>query len=249
MDLGTHLKNELKERQARNPSFSMRSFAKWLGLSPAQLSQVISGKRKVTPKVLRTVSDRLGLSPIERIAFMNKTLSIDEGGTLPAHASLQLSEDQFRLISDWYHIAILSLIKTPGAKADPRWIGRRLGISVTQAQEALLRLTRLELIETSPQLKRTGQPLRLSSEFRSDAIRTYHKQNLGLAIEKLDLVPNALREVQAITMAIDPAKIPRAKKLIDDFLLQLEGLLESGKTSEVYTLSVQLFPLTQGDSK
>lgn len=247
MNLGEHLKNELKERQERNPSFSLRSFAKWLGVSPAHLSQLISGKRKVTPKVLKTVSSRLGLSPSERTAFLKRTLAIESDRA--GQVKLKLSEDQFHLISDWYHLAILSLLKISGAKSDPRWIARRLGITATQAVEAVSRLERLSLIETAPSIKRTSMPLKVSSEVRSDAIRAYHKQNLRLALEKVDTVETQLREFQAVTMAIDPAKLPRARKLIEDFLTQMDELFDGGKPSEVYTVALQLFPVTQGDTK
>ena len=105
--LGAYLKAELKRRQERNPCFSLRSFAKWLNISPAQLSQMMSGKRTVTGKTLGKVSERLGLSPVERLQFMQASFpDFVENG---AAESIALSEDQFRLISDWYHLAILSL--------------------------------------------------------------------------------------------------------------------------------------------
>lgn len=40
----------------------------------------------------------------------------------------QLSMDQFAIIADWYHFAILNLINTPGFKSDISWIAKRLGL-------------------------------------------------------------------------------------------------------------------------
>ena len=54
MDLGlaqnfqTCLRNELERRCKANPAYSLRAFAKFLGVDPSFLSKVLSGKREVT---------------------------------------------------------------------------------------------------------------------------------------------------------------------------------------------------------
>ena len=246
LNLADRLKTELKERQQRNPQFSLRSFARWLDLSPAQLSQIMSGKRKVTAKTLTLVSDRLGLSPVERLQLMQASMP---GFVDNDPQDFRLSEDQFRMVAEWYHWAILSLTQLPGAQSDPRWIARRLGISVAQAQEALVRLQRLELIETAPKFKQTSKPIRVASQVGSDAIRSYHKQNLNLAIEKIDTIPMELRQLHSITMPADPHKLAKANQYMDEFLSRMSELMGSGKPSEIYTLAIQLFPVSHGDQK
>ncbi|HAG92455.1 MAG TPA: hypothetical protein DCL41_11310, partial [Bdellovibrionales bacterium] len=59
------LNSEFNKRKGRNPNFSLRSFAKWLKISPAQLSQMMTGKRPITINSAQKIGDRLGLSPIE----------------------------------------------------------------------------------------------------------------------------------------------------------------------------------------
>ena len=235
-------------------AISLRAFARWLQLSPAQLSQMMSGKRPVTLTMMQKIANRLGLSPAERLHYMKASLPDWVEGANSAAASdssVALPEDRFRLIADWYHFAILSLSQVSGSQGDPRWIARRLGISQTQAREALDRLVRLNLIQLKPHFKSVGDPLRVSSEVSSEAIRKFHKQTLALAMEKMDTVETALREFQAMTMAVNVNKLPIARKLIDEALTKISNALETGAASEVYTLSVQLFPVTQikGESK
>src|SRR3989344_4964128 len=129
------LKNEFRRRQDRNPNFSMRSFAKWLEVSPAQLSQVLSGKRPLSFRLAAKIGTRLGFAGQERIEFMEKaSKALSHEKSISANQPLhRIKEDEFKLISEWYHFAILGLSSVPGAKSDPRWIARRLGISLNEA--------------------------------------------------------------------------------------------------------------------
>ena len=56
-------------------------------------------------------------------------------------------QDEFALISDWYHFAILGLAEIKSSKASPLWIAKRLGITHDEAKEAVDRLLRLRIIE------------------------------------------------------------------------------------------------------
>lgn len=239
------LTTEFNKRRERNPNFSLRSFAKWLQISPAQLSQMMTGKRAITLKTLEKISQRFGYSPLEKKELMHsfltdKKLVADKS----AKKTLNLQEDQFRLIADWYHFAILSLTQIKGSKADPLWIARRLGISIEQASQALLRLERLGIIQTKPIFKQIVAPFEVVSEIPSEAIRKFHRQNLGLAIEKIDTVPLQKREFQTISIPLNPAQIGKLKKEIDDLLETASDLSNNPDATEVYNLSVQLYPVT-----
>ena len=240
------LVEEFNKRRDRNPNFSMRSFAQWLGISPAQLSQMMTGKRTITIKTIQKISGRLGLSPVEKkqmVSALLKEKNLLEA-TSESKTVLHMEEDQFRIISDWYHLAILSLTKIKGASADPRWIARRLGISTEQANQAIGRLERMGILQTKPEFKQIGNPIEVVSKIPSEAIRKYHKQNLNLAIEKVDTVPLEQRELQSISITMNPKHIALFKDHIDEFLAQSSELSEKWNGDEVYHLNVQLFPVT-----
>ncbi|OFZ29327.1 MAG: hypothetical protein A2622_07885 [Bdellovibrionales bacterium RIFCSPHIGHO2_01_FULL_40_29] len=219
----------------------MRSFAKWLSVSPAQLSQMMTGKRPITLKSMRKISERLGLSPHERSDLAGSLLQNQNDND--EKQVLRLREDQFHLIADWYHMAILSLTRIKKSQADPRWIAHRLGISVTQAHQALLRLERLGIIQMKP-FKQISDPIEMVSEVPSHAIRKYHIQNLNLAIEKIELIETRKRQFQSISIPVNPEKLEPFKKLIDNFLAASMALSHKQDGQEVYNLNVQLFPVT-----
>ncbi|MCB0349370.1 MAG: TIGR02147 family protein, partial [Bdellovibrionales bacterium] len=237
--------NELKKRKERNPNFSLRAFARWLGISPSQLSQMLTGKRPITLATMKKISHRLDLSPIEHKTLMTSMLAdknfID---TDVQQKKLLLAEDKFRLISDWYHFAILSLTRIKGAESDPRWIARRLGISVEEANQALVRLVRMGIVQTKPTFKQICDPIEMLPDAPSEAVRKYHKQTLNLAAEKIETVPMKQRDYQSLTIPIDPKQVSVIKKYVNDFLEQITQYTEKNKGSEVYNLNLQLFPLT-----
>lgn len=242
------LQNELLLRKKRNPHFSLRAFAKWLNISPAQLSQMLTGKRTITVKTLKKITDRLDYSPIERTDIMLKlTASENEAGA--DSQKMQMLEDQFQIISDWYHFAILSLTKIKGASPDPRWIASRLGISVEDAQQALARLQRLGVIELKPKFRQICDPIEVISDVPSAAIRKYHKEALGLAQEKLETVPLNKRNFESITIPVNSKQIGFLKKQMDHLinlaLKQSNEDVQKNNSDEVYQLNIQLFPLTK----
>ena len=56
------LENELKYRQGRRNGYSIRYFAKDLGLEHTFLAKVLNGTRAVTPLIIQRVAPQLGFS-------------------------------------------------------------------------------------------------------------------------------------------------------------------------------------------
>ncbi|MGZ3699878.1 MAG: helix-turn-helix domain-containing protein, partial [Bdellovibrionota bacterium] len=59
------LNEAFAERKAKNPSYSLRAFARYLAISAAALSQVLSRKRDLSKRNALKVAERLGLSPLQ----------------------------------------------------------------------------------------------------------------------------------------------------------------------------------------
>ncbi len=240
------LKAQLSERQKKNPRFSLRAFSKMLAISPAQLSSLISGRKKLTPKLASRIIESLDLDHDSYSSLIEEMVPHPRKAKIQLPELQVLPEDEFKLISDWVHFAILSLAHTKRNLADINWIAKKLVITPKAAREAFQRLHKLGLVKNQGAgFIQTSRPLTTTADIPSKVIRDYHKQNLHLALEKIDRVSVEKREYSSITMAVDPKKIAKAKKMINDFKQKLCLELESGATSEVYTFSMQLFPLTQ----
>ena len=235
------LKKELEKRQKNNPAYSLRAFANFLEMSPAALSQVMSGKRGISVKRLEKITETLGLSPKDQLKVMEVESSESRKTAL-------IKEDEFALISEWYHFAILSLGELDENQADARWIASRLNITAAAANKALSRLLRMGIIEVqNGKFKQVGDPIKTTTDIPSSSIKNYHKGVLALGQNKLDTVPVNLREFSSITMAVNTRNLEKAKKLTQQYKQQMLKLMEKGKQDEIYQLSIQLFPLSVGD--
>lgn len=235
------LARELKERIARNPRYSLRSFARDLGVSVTALSDVLSRKRNFSLTNAERVIGRLGWSPLQRESMLETIAK----PAVPADGreELLLSDDLFHFISDWYYLVILNWARVPGSKCSARWLSTRVGISPAQAKEAIARLRRLGYIDTAGgKLVRLAQNLHSTNEVPSAAIRKYHRQNFWLAERAQETVPFERRQISSFTVATDPVRIKRAKKMLVQFMDRLAEVLESDCPTEVYTVSTQMFP-------
>jgi len=241
------LLSELATRKTANPRFSLRAFARVLDMSPALLSQLISGKKNLSKKQASKIASKLMLSPKEKLNLffaINPDLINEKNQKNSARI---LEEDQFALISEWYHYGILSLGDLPRNKANPKWIAKHLQIDEIDAIKAFDRLLRMELIEINSNggFKQIKGPLDTLTDVPSPAIRKYHKQNLELAKEKIDTIDVHLREYCSMTMSIDKDDLHKAKKLIEEFRQKFCSELETQSKNSVYTISIQFFPISQ----
>jgi len=243
------LRGELAKRKARNSQYSVRAFARDLGISNTALSDVLSLRRELSRKNILIAAEYLGWSPQQKKRVMDELRGVEASDTLDE--KLELEEDTFRLISDWFYFGILNLAKLEKNQADPKWIAKRLGISMVEASDALLRLKRLGYLETeNGRLRRTAAPIRTTQDIPSAALRNYHRQNLKKSEEALDEIEVHLREVSAITLALDPSRMSEAKHVIQQFRRKLAKTFDAaGKPSEVYTLAIQFFPITREESR
>lgn len=252
------LQDGFNEIRARNPQYSLRAYAKKLGLSSAALSEIMNGRRRVSGKIAERIASALMLDPkrtdrlrsaAQTIKQQKRTARREQQPTNSLRPTIELSMDHFHTISDWYHYAILSLVQTKGFREDPQWIAKRLNITKNQAAQALERLERLGMLQRDELgvLRPTGVNYTSSDEVASLALRRAHMNNLELARASLERDALEARDFSAVTMAIDVTKLPEAKRRIRAFRQELESFLEAGESTEVYKFCLNLFPLSTGD--
>lgn len=241
------LQKELARRCESNPRYSLRAFAKALGISHPLLSLVLSGKRRLSKKSAQKIAEKLPLLPYERQFFLGE-MEFEEGAPQEHH---QIDLDTFSMISDWFHYAILSLLNVRGAKFEASWISKRLNISIHEARDAMERLVRLGLVEQQGQCwKQTGLPLKIENSISTAASQKYHRQLLQKAIHSLENDPREIQNFSSMTLSMDPEMMSYAIEKIKKFRRILADELEKAKPGkEVYNLTIQLFPISKNDHK
>ena len=260
----TILREELEARCERNPRYSLRSFARDLGVGPARLSDVLNGRYGLSREAALLMGTRLGWSDSESSQFCDlvesehararKSRTIAKK-RVDAHQQnySQLTADAFQVVSDWYHYAILELASVVDFQSDPKWIAARLGISEHIVISAIERLKRLELLEVvRGKLRATDAVTASPDGIPSEAIKKFHRQILEKALSAIHLQTVDERDFSSMVLSIDKAQLPRAKKEIKKFRRHFDSLfLKTKKKDEVYCLGIQFFRLSEktGNSK
>lgn len=255
------LRFELGERIQKNPRYSLRAFARGLGVSHTLLSLVMNGQRVASPQLVQKIADKFYLDPAQKglllqslqgtapdqIARLNKKKSARD------IKHRQLSLDQFALLSEWQHFAILSLLEIPDTVLTASALAERLGISEILARVSLQRLFDLDLLEKDSQTNKWRQksgPIVVENTKSTSHTRKFQHQLLEKAIESLENDPIEIRDHSSVTFAMDPNHVNYALKRIRLFRRELMQELESfGNPQEVYNLTVQLFPTSKRRKK
>ncbi len=242
-------------RRKQNSAYSIRAFARDLGISPAYISLLLSGKRQLTPRKALEIGRRLGFRGLSARKFVKSTLPPNlrsAGSALVGDTKIDdyetLGLDQFRFLTEIHHVAILDLATCSDFNSDPLWIADRLNLRIEQVGEALSRLQRLGLLcfkDGKP--SKTKRRIMVTDEKSQEAIRDFHRKLMYRAIDELqnsNFSDFSRRSISGMTMAINPKRLGQAFARIDRFQKQLAQFLSEGDCTEVYHMGIQFIPLT-----
>jgi transcriptional regulator with XRE-family HTH domain len=228
------LREEFQKRNAKNKSYSIRSFSRLLGIDSSTLSQILAGKRRMTTKYKKIFTERLGVS------FQTSTIVKNSEFQM-------LQESQVEVLKNWENYAILELTNTSHFIPEPQWIAKRLGISVPQVHIAIERLLESGLlIETKTGYKKSKNWITNIDPAKTSGARKHLQRELiQKSLQAIDMVPQELKDISAMIFACDIGKLPEARKLIIEFRRKLSKLMSTGNNSEVYQVALQLIPLSE----
>ncbi len=251
------LKRELETRCAKNARYSLRAFARDLGLSPTSLSLLLNGKQGLSRQKALEISKSIGLNTNEQAWFCDYVDSKHARSRfvkLKAQENLEnqkqtkvksLQIEAFRIISDWYHFAILELTELEQFENSTTWIAKTLGVSQKAVELAIERLKKLELLEElNGKLKQTVGFLASPSGFPSEAIKKNHTQVLKKAEQALFTQSIEERDFSNIVLPINTDDLEWAKSKLKEMRREfMEHLEKNPKKNMVYCLAIQFFGL------
>lgn len=257
------LRFELERRCQADPHYSLRAFARDLGLAPSRLSEVFNRKQGLSRSVAERIARVIGLSQKETAIFVD-LVEMEHGRSQEKRtlAKIRLQEraidlefgklqiDAFKVVSDWYHFAILQTLECENMSDDPRALAGVLGISPAQAKAAVERLLRLDILVRGEdgRLRPADEFIAVGDDIPSESIRKFHKQVLEKALKAIDLQPMSNRNISANFVAIDKKDLPRAFEMMKRFRRRFAKEIspKEGNKNSVYCLSMQFFEITKG---
>lgn len=236
------LSEKLKGTQALSRDSSMRDFASRIGVSSGTLSELLSGKRKLTLKMAKRIVELLNLTDDERQLLLSEL----EAPHLRGRKILR--SDDFDFISNWIYFGILSALELDEPPRTVERIAKFLGTSEEETRQSLQNLVEHGYIQLKDDnyfgLHKT---LSTTDDEPSTVIRDRHRRNMDIGSAALDHLPVEERDFTSLTFSANKSQMPLAKKMIRKFLEKLSSDMSEGVLDQVVQVNVQLFPLNGWD--
>lgn len=250
---------ELEKRIARNPSYSLRAFARDVSISPSRLSEVLKNKNGLSLKNASIIAHELKLNDKEKDYFITSVRSQHARSAREkkeALAKLNLLEkkipvkkiktDESKIISNWHHLAILELFNLRNFKLNIKYVQDNLNIPKEAALDAIKRLKKLEWIRNINSEWITEEAFRsFTSQVPSEAIRNYHKSIIKEATNAIDKQTIHERNLQSLILSISKEQIPEAFAELEKFCIDFNQKYSAQKNNgeKIYALAIQFFNL------
>lgn len=241
------LQTELARRCTANPRYSLRAFAKYLGVDHSTLSQLLRGKRQFSPGNIRKFGVRLGYDEVAIETWQHQEAQ-ELATDAIAQEVKQLSNDMAALMTDINHYAILELTRLEEFQADSRWIARMLGITMDEvniAVQCLLRLRILEMVSPTRWVDRLGDSMANLNSFTKASVEQYLQQLQQLMLRTVNSDTANRSLIHSTTLALSSQRLPLALEMLNAFRHEFVSRHSQGdKHDAVYQFHLSFLPLT-----
>jgi uncharacterized protein (TIGR02147 family) len=259
------LKEIFEQRKQFNVTYSLRAFARDLGIPAPRLSLVLNKKEGLSVQSAMSIALRLKLSEQKTKWFCNSVGALHARGIKERSDYQQKIQDYkqeakvfseihleyFKVIADWYHFAILELTYIDGFQNNSSWIAEMLGLQISEVEDALERMKNLDLIvEKDGKLTDVFKFLATPNDVPSASLKKFNSQLMKKAMEALYNQDVLDREIASNIFSIRKDHMPKFKEKLRDFRRELEHEASQAKDKDaVYCLSMQFYELSNGSHK
>jgi uncharacterized protein (TIGR02147 family) len=253
------LRSELAKRQLRFSNYSLRDFAVDIALAPSTLSEIFSGKHELSRRKAEHIGQRMGFETEGLNYFCDLVESVSARSAVARDAAKErierrngrsdshyIGQEEFHIIADWYHLAILELVRLGKFDGTSSSLARTLGITEHQVDMAIERLKKVGVLKFKDgQLITIVRNTKTTDEVPAEAVKLFHKQMLTKAQQALVNQDVGDREIASIVLSINKKDLPEAKKMLKEFRRRFCTVMEESDhpSEEVYCLNTSFFSL------
>lgn len=247
------LKSEFDRRRGKNSRYSLRSYARSLGMDSSSLSAILKGKRSFPLSRLESLAKPLTLTPDEMRQFAESVVWARFGGIHSLafesfEETLHLEEKKyFKVLAEWEYAAILVLMQTKEFEGTVKFISEKLELSQDRAGHVWNDLIELGLVIKNSEGKwlTRSKKFKTSEDVNAKALKVSHAEELRKSLMKLESLDVMERDFSSVMIAMPQKNMSKAKKLIRNFRRDFAELLETEDADAVYLLALQFYPLSK----
>lgn len=261
------LNAQLRERQLKDPKFSLRAWSRMMGYdNPSLVFHVLRGERRLKMDLALKMAATLNLKGkalryFELLVLTTTCQSQTEKRMFKAmlaklrpktaRTTDEIALEVFAATSEWYHTALMTMLDLEDFNPDPAWIQERLGGDPDKKtiKQALERLVQLKLIQKTPDGKYSNingdNPYFVANDIPSEAIRRYHAQMIEKAKSSVEQQTIEERQLRGTTIAFKKEDMSKVAEIISEAHAKVLALGVTNDAEEVYQFNSQFFRLTK----
>jgi len=231
-----YLRNHLFEMKQRNSKISLRNFAKLAKISPGTMSELMSGKSRISARRAITILQNLGL-PQSELAKWSAAM-----GEVPAVHSTLVSPSVYVELVDWRRRAIL-VANELFPKLTKNEMAASLKLSVKELETTLAVLRQIGLISEHQNGSISNSNWTTTDGPADKNIAAMHESDLQNAQEAISTIPASEREFSSLLVVGNRKQFEKLKKELKNFYKRAQVIMAEGEQNEVYQISMQAFPV------
>ena len=245
---------------------SLRSLAYDIGVSPGYLSKIMNGKKTLTASIAHRLCKHLRVDNLQSNEIMNSLqndlLEVNFGNVHKIRSQIrppvqQMSEIVIMapqaewLLGQWYRLALLDFVTCSNFKLDIKWLADKFQLNPNIMLDTIKQLKSYGFlkVDDAGNLVKTYKKLRFPAEYSKASIRKYHEVQMKRAIQHMNVGQQQdsynKRLIVGISVASNPENIEKAKQILHRAMYEAAEVLSSGSCTDIYHISIQLFPQTR----
>jgi transcriptional regulator with XRE-family HTH domain len=237
------LQSDFRERRRKNSSYSLRSYARDLGIHPSLLIRYMRGERSPRIQTLKRLLDRMQADEAVKLMVLNASIQGTAFVIPKDDEYVEVGLEQRERINDWIYSSMLELFRSKNRKFKLLDLSRFYGIPIREVEARIRVLMEVGLLVKTQSGFRT-KTTRQSSRGLGNLVSVIHQGYFEQAIRSIH--EDRLRDISGTTIWISRQRLEEAKKRIRDFRRSLSAFLAvrpEEKEEALFRIQIALFSL------
>ena len=240
------LKKIYAEKKGKNAKFSMRAFARKIGISQGRLSEIMSGKRNLTLRVAQKFVSACQLNQNEQKKIYDLVRAQKHLKTKKIVERRFISSEDFEKICHWPYYALLALIESSGIDTTVDEYAQKLQIEKIILIEMLKQLEKIAMIKNDHGCYSLVEESTITTQdVLSHTIQKFHQELVVFHLSQMEKIPIDLRMVESLILPFSINKVPQAKRMVRHFLEEFQKKFGHSKGEDVFGISLLFSPLNR----
>ncbi len=257
-DYQSVLKGEFEIRKKSNSAYSVRAFARDLGVSPSKLVEILKNNAAISTSLAARIVKNLSFTVSEKEYYMNlvqakydrslktrkKAKTFLKNFSEKNQFVTQKSKDP-AVCKEWYFLLLIELLTAKMAKSSAE-IAKIIGVSESEILWATEDVVKMGFLRQTPsgRFEKSAPNLKFESPLPSEKIRAYHKAYLNKAYAAIDTQPIKARKYLSSVFGVRADQIEDVRQELERFNENfLKKFSVTDSAEQVYSFALQLFRL------